>query len=77
MPGVVSYRVKRWRHSPSGGAWLAVMASVDGHPAKLIGIELGPDDVTSDGWDETKLRAAVEATVAVAPPTLTVVRLPT
>jgi hypothetical protein len=60
----LAYRVKKWRHSPSGGAWFAVMASVDGRPARLIGVELGPGDVTSDGWDERKLRAQVEAKVA-------------
>jgi hypothetical protein len=60
----VSYRVKTWKHTKAGGAFIAVMASVDGRPARLIGVELGPGDVTIDGWDERKLRAQVEAAVA-------------
>lgn len=60
----VSYRVKASRRSPTGGMWVAVMASVDGHPARPIGVELGPDDLAGSGWSEIVLRAAVIAAVA-------------
>lgn len=63
IPGMVSFRLKDWKRVSDGRAFVAVMASMDGAPARLVGVELAASECSEWGPKDVALRRAVERKV--------------